>query len=217
LNSQRQPIAPAKAEAYRQSFITHVHLLIAMGFSRLDKSQLATMHEPAITGLIHESVETIFDDTNSPAWVDDYEIHDDPPIHDSVRTGKERRRVDIKLASRRTRPRCRFCFEAKSLNKSAGVSAYLGKDGLGQFITGAYSADQTAGGMLAYIQTESCNGWSAKVAAKIEIAKHRIGQGGEWLQATIDANLHNTYQTIHKRPKKLKNIQIIHTFLDCTG
>lgn len=75
-----------------------------------------------ITGLICKQMEAILDDPASPRWVDDCEIHDDPPVHDKVRQGKHRRRVDLKLTSRRFRPRCRFCFEAKCLNRIAGVA-----------------------------------------------------------------------------------------------
>ena len=174
------------------------------------------MHEPAISGLICEAIAAVLDDASSPDWVDDYEIHDDPPVHDRSRKGKHRRRVDIKLASRRTRPRSRFCFEAKVLNANAGVAAYLGNDGLGQFSSGSYSADQTEGGMLAYVQSDDCDSWCAKISTKLDATKHKVGRGGGWLQIAIDAALLNTYQTIHKRPKKLKNIRIIHTMLDCT-
>lgn len=45
------------------------------------------------------------------------------------------------IASGRFRPRPRFCFEAKCLNRIAGVAEYLGPDGLGQFITGSYAAN----------------------------------------------------------------------------
>lgn len=45
------------------------------------------------------------------------------------------------IASGRFRPRCRLCFEAKCLNRIAGVAEYLGPDGLGQFITGSYAAN----------------------------------------------------------------------------
>ena len=38
-------------------------------------------------------------------------------------------------------PRCRFCFEAQCLNRIADVAEYLGPDGLGQFITGSYAAN----------------------------------------------------------------------------
>ena len=214
--SRARGIAAAKADAYRQVFITHVHELLILGFSRLDRSQLSTMHEPAISGLICQAIANVFDDPNSPHWVDDYEIHDDPPVHDPTRTGKHRRRVDIKIASSRMRPRSKYCFEAKCLNSNAGVGDYLGKEGLGQFISGSYSSDQTEGGMIAYAQTKDCDYWVAKIAAKVDFAKYKTGRGGKWRPVVIVASHSHTYQTIHKRPNKLRNIRVAHVILDCT-
>lgn len=188
-----------------------------MGYSRLERSALPNLDEPEISGLICESIEAVFDDAKSPDWVDGYSIHDDPPVHDRKRQGTHRRRVDLKLQSHRSRPRLRFCFEAKSLKTSSSVSEYLGKDGLGRFLDGSYSSDQTIGGMIAYVQTENCDEWCSKIVAKLDTEAHKIGRGGMWTLATITNDLPHTYRTIHKRAKRLTNITIIHTLLDCTG
>lgn len=217
MRSRSKGIAPEKSDAYQDRFITHVHLLVWEGFLRVDRTSISTLHEPAISGLICKGISLVLDDAASPNWVDDYEIHDDPPVHDARRLGKHRRRVDIKLASRRFRPRTRFSFEAKSLNANAGAAEYLGKEGLGQFITGAYSADQTVGGMLAYVQTDDCDQWQAKIESKLDTTIHQLGLGGRWTNITIVKQLKHTSQSIHKRPGKLPNIRIIHTMLDCTN
>lgn len=217
MNSHSRGIAPAKANVYRGVFLKHVHVLLWMGYSNLNRSALSESDEPAISGLICESIESVLDDANSPDWVDGYEIHDDPPIHASKRQGKHRRRVDIRLDSRRTRPRIRFCFEAKILKQTSGVAKYLGDDGLGRFIDGSYSSDAPAGGMIAYVQDEDCTKWASKVSAKLDAKTHIIGRGGKWTQVVITGDLSHTYQTKHKRPKKLAYITIIHTLLDCTG
>ena len=150
-------VAPARADAYRDKFVADVHELIWMGFSRLPRIDLCNMHEPVISGLICKSIEEVLDDAGSPTWVIDYEIHDDPPVHSKTRQGKHRQRVDIKIASRRTRPRSRFSFEAKTLNESNGVADLLGKKGLGEFTSGSYASDQNMAGMLAYVQTDDCD------------------------------------------------------------
>lgn len=209
-------ISPAKSIAYRQRFIAHVHTLVWNGFTRLDRSLLPTLHEPEISGLICQMIAEILDDSTSPRWVDEYEVHDDPPVHDKNRTGKHRRRVDIKLASRRSRPRTRFCFEAKCLNNTAGVAEYLGKDGLGQFISGCYAATDDVSGMLAYVQTEGCNAWCVKIEARIDSQRHQIDQFGDWTKVSLIAENPHTFQSIHKRPSKLGNILVLHSFLDCT-
>lgn len=187
-----------------------------MGFSRLKRDELPKSHEPVISGMICEGIAKVLDDRASPRWVDDYEIHDDPPVHHESRKGKHRRRVDIKLASRRTRPRLRFGFEAKVLNPKAGVADYLGKDGLGLFVAGEYSASEGFAGMLAYVQSDDCDAWCTKLSAKLDKKTHKLGHGGQWKVVQIASELTHTFQTIHKRPK-LKNIRVVHTLLDCTG
>ena len=217
MNSHSKEIAPSKALAYRDAFVTHVHILLWMGYSRLERSALPNLDEPAISGLICESIEAVFDDATSPDWVDEYDVYDDPPVHDRKRRGKFRRRVDIKLKSRRARPRLRFCFEAKLLKSGSGVSAYLGKEGLGRFLDGSYSSDQTIGGMIAYVQDGDCDEWCSKVVAKLDKEAHQLGRGGSWTKVTITSDLRHTYRTIHKRANRLKNIAILHTLLNCTG
>ena len=217
MKSHSKGIAPSKAIAYRDAFVTHVHILLWMGYSRLDHSTLPGLDEPAISGLICKNIQAVFDDADSPDWVDDYGVHDDPPVHDRNRLGKHRRRVDIKLKSSRTRPRLRFCFEAKLLKSGSGVSAYLGKEGLGRFLDGSYSSDQTIGGMIAYVQDGDCDEWCSKVVAKLDTAAHQLGRGGSWTKVTITSDLRHTYRTIHKRVNRLKNIAILHTLLNCTG
>lgn len=217
MRSRLKGIAPKKLDTYQDSFVTHVHSLLWAGFLRIDRANISTMHEPAISGMICKGISLVFDDAASPDWVDDYEIHDDPPVHDAQRLGKHRLRVDIKLVSRRSRPRTRFSFEAKSLNANAGVADYLGSEGLGQFVTGAYSADQTVAGMLAYVQTDDCDQWQAKIESKIDTTIHQLGQGGLWKNIEIIKELKHTSHTIHKRPGRLPNICIIHTMLDCTN
>ncbi|MEP3481126.1 MAG: hypothetical protein ABJZ55_17895 [Fuerstiella sp.] len=216
MKSQSRGISAIRSWTYRRTFIEHVHVLVWRAYSQLDRSTLSVMDEPEISGLICEAIQVTLDDPNAPDWVDDYEIHDDPPVHDKSRKGKRRRRVDIKLASRRQRPRTRFCFEAKCLNKNAGVTDYLGKEGLGQFISGAYAASECDSGMLAYVQKDDCATWSGKIAAKVDTNKHKLGRGGTWRSILISELIEHCYQTIHNRPRSLKNITVLHTFLDCT-
>jgi len=216
VRSLSKGIAPERSIAYSQVFLEHVHLLIWHGYLQLDRSSLASLHEPAISGLICQEIERHLDDPQAPPWVTDYEIHDDPPVHDESRKGKNRRRVDIKLASRRTRPRIRFCVEAKCLNKNAGVADYLGKDGVGQFISGSYAAEETQAGMLAYVQTDDCDVWRGRIEKSLNTKKHKLGRSGQWRTRHVTSAIPFCCQTVHVRPKKLRNIVILHTLLDCT-
>ncbi len=215
MRTKSKRVDPAKIEAYRSTFVKHVHLLVFRAHSRLDRASLQSLHEPAITGLICQQIEAILDDPASPRWVDDYEIHDDPPVHDKKRQGKHRRRVDLKLASRRFRPRCRFCFEAKCFNETSGVADYLGPEGLGQFITGSYAAGDLQAGMLAYVQTDESDTWCLKIAKKMNPKTHRLTNLGVWTQICVSKEIGNSFRTIHKRPKGLREVVVVHTCLDC--
>jgi len=217
VRSRTKGIAPAKSDEYFQTFIEHVHQLVWHGYSQLKHSTLSSLHEPAISGQICEQIEKYMDDPKASVWVSDYEIHDDPPVHDKSRDGKNRRRVDIKLASRRSRPRTRFCFEAKCLNKKSGAADYLGKDGLGQFVTASYAATESHAGMLAYVQSEDCDAWCEKIQQKVDNKKHRLSDAGHWKAISITRVIQHCYQTIHTRPRKLPNVVVLHTLLDCTS
>lgn len=215
MRANRKQIDPAKIDAYRSTFNKHVHLLVWQGYSRLNRQQLQSMHEPAITGSICEQIEHILDDPKSPQWVDDYEIHDDPPVHAPSRQGRNRRRVDLKLASRRYRPRARFCFEAKCLNKTTGVADYLGPDGLGQFISGGYAANDSHAGMLGYVQTDDCDVWRAKIAKQIDVNTHRLANSGGWIHISIANEISHCNRTIHLRTKTDCSLVLFHTLLNC--
>jgi hypothetical protein len=201
---------------YRAAFIRNVHLLLYMGYLRLIPKTLSNANEPAISGALCEAIEQVLDDPRSDDWVDDFEVHDDPPVHHLNRKGKRRRRVDIKLASRIMRPRLRFCFEAKRLGKRNGAGKYFGTDGLGRFVDGSYAGDQDVGGMLGYVQSDDCNAWSIKVAKAVDVTVHRVTNRGNWTAARICPHLTHTFTTEHDRAQNCGQITIYHTLLEFT-
>ncbi len=184
-----------------------------MGYARLTPNGFAKSNEPAISGALCEAIENVLDDPQSEDWVDDFEIHDDPPVHDPKRKGKRRRRVDVKLASRLTRPRLRFCFEAKRLGKRNSAGKYFGVDGLGRFIDGSYAADQHIGGMLGYVQSDDCNSWATKVSKFVNAQTHRLTKDGTWTATTICPQLLHTFTTEHIRSRNYGRITVYHTLL----
>jgi hypothetical protein len=201
---------------YRAAFIRNVHLLLYMGYARLNRRNFSNSNEPVISGALCEAIEQVLDDPRSDDWVDDFEVHDDPPVHHQSRKGKRRRRVDIKLASRLMRPRLRFCFEAKRLGKRNGASKYFGTDGLGRFVDGSYAGDQDVGGMLGYVQSDDCGVWSAKVGKAVDIKLQRMTKGGSWTATKVCPQLAHTFTTEHDRAQNCGQIMIYHTLLEFT-
>jgi len=210
------PRRSLNAALYRAAFIRNVHLLLYMGYVRLNPKSLSNANEPTISGALCEAIEQVLDDPLSDDWVDDFEVHDDPPVHHPSRKGKKRRRVDIKLASRRIRPRLRFCFEAKRLGKRNGAGKYFGTDGLGRFLDGSYAGNQDVGGMLGYVQSDDCNSWSTKMRKAVDIKLHRVTCGGNWTATKVCPHLTHMFATAHDRMQNCGRITIYHTLLEFT-
>jgi len=213
LKRSRSVHSSANNQLYRAAFIRNVHLLLYMGYVRLNLKSFHDADEPDISGALCKAIEEALDDPQSDGWVDDFEVHDDPPVHQEGRTGKRRRRVDIKLSSRIERPRLRFCFEAKRLGKHSGVDKYLGPDGLTRFLDGSYGAEHDSGGMLGYIQSDDCTLWADKLKRGIETVKHRLTNDGGWRRLKVCEQIKHTYRTKHVRHQRLGEIIIYHTLL----
>ena len=215
MKRRTSPQFSANSGKYREAFIRHVHSLVYLGFERMDRKQLREAAEPDISGALCEAIEQVLDDPESDDWVDDYEIHDDPPVHDAKRKGKRRRRVDLRLASRIVRPRLRFCFEAKVLGPNNGAGKYFGHDGLGRFIDGSYAAEAETSGMLGYVQSDDCDTWAEKLSAALDSSKHHVSRNGKWTLDVVVEQLTHTFRTKHRRIRKLPIIEIFHTLLGC--
>jgi len=144
----------------------HAHELVALGYQQMNSSRYANWEEPAITGELVRVMRKLIESDNAPGWAVYYAIGDDPPLNVAGRHGKFRPRVDIEFERtgvRGLRPRLRF--EAKRLGKTTGhtVSAYLGAEGMGCFISGKYPLTHDEAGMLGYVQTGSEKEWSDQV------------------------------------------------------
>ena len=158
---------PALFQTYAKQLRAHAHRLIAEGYARMDKAAFASEQEPAITGeLVRQMRAYLESGAGVPAWVRHYSIHDDPPLNVDGRLGKARPRVDIEFERVAYGPRPRLRFEAKRLNSTNGhtVSVYLGRDGLGCFLSGRYPATHGEAGMLGYVQSEDETAWSERIA-----------------------------------------------------
>ena len=158
---------PDLFEAYARQLRAHAHRLIAEGYTRMDKVAFAGEQEPAITGeLVRQMRAYLESGEGTPTWVCYYSIHDDPPLSVDGKRGKARPRVDIEFerVSRGSRPRLRF--EAKRLNSTTGhrVSVYLGRKGLGCFLSGKYPTTHGEAGMLGYVQSEDEATWAERIA-----------------------------------------------------
>lgn len=153
----------AQKAIYRQAFIRNCFILLLRGYARLKPNDLQNAEEPHITGEIVRSIREALEAENAEAWMQDYEILDDPPQNIAGKFGKNRPRIDIEFLRVIRGPRPRFHIEAKRLYRTRSVNEYFGDEGLGMFVVGTYAADQTSAGMLGYVQTENSQAWLGRL------------------------------------------------------
>lgn len=204
-----------KNQLYRQSFVNHVHQLIAAGYSRMERAPLRDQEEPAITGFLVREIRQYIESQEAPEWAHSFAVHDDPPINYRDTTGRSRPRADIEMERTQPGPRARFQFEAKRLYRGSSVSEYLGQNGLQNFLSGRYAAEHEDAGMIGYVQAQPVHDWVARIEKRMEDNRKELlldAKGEAW-QPRADPWLESSFSSLHRRPGKA--ILIHHTFLTC--
>jgi hypothetical protein len=207
--------ATSNASDLRKAFVQWVHQLVQLGYERLTPADHANEEEPAITGFLVEAIDNVLSDRAKP-WMTRFSVHDDPPVNDGRRKGKQRKRVDLRIDSGHFRPRARFRFEAKRLGKRHPVTIYLGAEGLGCFLRGDYAREEDEAGMLGYVQFGDLEDWGGKI--RDELAKtpnsYAVDPEVAFSPHTITSSeLLKTYRSQHNRSTVGRSIGIIHTLL----
>jgi hypothetical protein len=200
---------------YWDAFRRDVFRLLVMGYERLASAQYNTYEEPDITGELVKEIRHVTEDPASPQWAMPFAIHDDPPLNDSKRLGKWRKRIDIEFELTDTRPHPRYFFEAKRLSRKSHTGAYRGPKGMGEYLVGNYARDSHEAGMLAYVQTENQSAWANRISNVIRkrAAAVMLTQDGQWTRVDMVAGLQYIYRTKHNRPALGRSITLFHIFL----
>lgn len=202
--------------AYAAALRFHAHELIALGYERMDNPSYVKWEEPAITGELIRVMRELLESDEVPDWAVYYSIADDPPLNVAGKLGKSRPRVDIEFERsgvRGLRPRLRF--EAKRLGKTSGhtVSAYLGADGMGCFISGKYPLTHDEAGMLGYLQSGSEKDWSDQIEGALSENADKYCVAPEPYHQQKICTLEHTYVSHHYAMPKASIIIIHHVFL----
>ncbi len=204
---------------YDRLFLPRVYRLVKLGYDRMKPADHAHSQETAITGFLVEAIDAVLD---RPAvrWMKFYSVYDDPPVNEPKRrrqrrTGRGRKRIDIRIDLTRTSPRTRFCFECKRLGRDHPAAKYLGADGLGRFLRGEYAREDARAGMLGYIQSDDEEIWAGKIEAAIASAEdhYAIQHDSPWRQEPVINELIHTYRSGHSRGRGRRPIEIYHTLL----
>jgi hypothetical protein len=204
-------------EAYEEAFRLDVHQLLAWGYTDARSLITSNSEEEEITGLIVEAIETRLDDPLTDERYSRYEVAEDKPLPGETRTGKRRRRADIRIRSTVRKPRPRYLFEGKRLRRNGfGVSKYLGDSGLKRFILeSSYSAYTNFGSMVAYVQSDTPAEWAVDLAAAFERSPSQWNAEGGFVRDTVIDCIEYCFVTAHVRATAEK-VSIHHVLLDCT-
>jgi hypothetical protein len=211
-------ISPDRTILYRLAFIRNCHILLLRGYEVIKAADLSQAEETSITGELVRGVREVLESEDAEAWMQNFEVLDDPPQNIPGKLGRSRPRADIefvRLSGRGKRPR--FHIEAKRLYRSNSVEKYFGDDGWGCFIVGRYADKEGAGGMLGYVQTDTALDWLGRLktgfAERTEVL--RVALGTRLAEAGYLQDLGPLQISRHARePITLGQIEIFHLLLD---
>ena len=186
-----------------------------MGYQRLNSAKYRDRDEPEITGELARAVREAGEDPSAPRWTARYAVRDELPVKAPGRFGKHRKVVDIEFVRVQPGPRPRLLFEAKRLRDGSSVGQYVGKDGLGCFLSGDYALDQQEAGMLGYVQTDGEVAWAQRIRSRLEQKRDdcAIRRDGGWQAVAMAPGLRYTYRTRHDRKAVGSPITIYHVLL----
>lgn len=199
----------------RRVFVNRVHQVLQEGYDRLDAAAHAGTPEPAITGRLVEAMEAFLKDMAAPDWADYFSVHDDPPVNDGERFGKDRNRIDIKVRASRPRPGTTFSFEAKRLARGYTVSKYLGPEGLGCILCGDYARGEDEAGMIGYVQDDDAAYWAGEIeeTIKADPAAHEVDGAGWWKPHTFASGPRHVFVSVHARKAVGRPVVVYHSLL----
>ncbi len=195
--------------------------LIIAGHEKLTENttDYSNEEEPNITGELARCANEYIDSTSSETWASFYDVKDESPENTKGRLGKHRKKVDIVCTRTGTRPRSHMKFEAKRLKKTTRftVGEYVGKTGIGEFISGNYAPESDTAGMLGYIQSDDCDYWAGQIADALDKKKKEVHviKDGQWQKARFE-NVNDCYKTRHNRLTVERELLVYHLLLDFT-
>lgn len=181
-----------------------------------DSNDYSDVVEEDITGDLTEAIQSFINSSDSPDEAMRYYVHDELRENTKGRKGKHRKRVDIACVLTGRKPQQVMKFEAKRL-RSPGypASKYIGKEGLGEFISGNYAPESDIVGMLGYVQSSDCQHWAGELEGAIQKEKKSIclHKNSRWEKAGF-GNIDHCFTTLHNRKGKNCDLLVYHLLLD---
>lgn len=190
---------PRLHDLYIVELREHALALVWLGYLRMEPAAFAESDEDEITGELVRHMRAATEDSGAPTWVEHYSVSEQVRSTIAGKLGKRRPIVDIEFERHRRGNRPRLRFEAKRLGRGAGVSDYLGSEGLGAFLVGHYSRTHGEAGMMGYVQAGSETKWADGLATALNTnpQKYRLRPDGRWKLLPVAEAPPHSYETGH--------------------
>lgn len=201
---------------YEDYLRSEVHEIIALGFAAARKRITASLHEEVITQYIAESIQGIFNSSQAPDFVDNYNLKEESPINHTHHLGKNRKKTDLVIEHQHAglRPRPWFIFESKRLKTPSNtVAKYCGNSGIERFVDCRYASAYPEAGMLAYVQSDDIKTWETRLLSKLKKSK-KLFLKLPVSRVNIVKMFTDEWHTRHHRLNG-QSIDIYHILLDC--
>ncbi|MBT9545713.1 MAG: hypothetical protein IV090_10030 [Candidatus Sericytochromatia bacterium] len=209
-----------KPDALWQTYFSRVrecvHQLLAWGYEDIKSKVTPENQEEDITGWLTEAIDLRFNDRDTPQEYEHYHIGEETHVPHVSASGKNRKRIDIVISNSHTKPRPKFCFEAKRLKKGTHtIRKYTGDGGMQCFLKCEYAVEQPEAGMLAYIQDLSPDHWFRQLQKIFDNSKEdptlNIVEPLKKVQVLKD--LPHEWESKHTRSDG-SHLDLLHVFLD---
>lgn len=208
-----QRVSPKLTAPVWAAFRRHSHRFLAIGYQEALPRILAEPDEETdITGYICEALKDWF--RSHPKESEGFEVHDDPPLRQSGKTGKRRSRTDI-IITYAAGMRPEFFFEAKRLHRKKAVAArYTDAGGMGCFISGRYARNYNETAMIGYVQTETPQRWHDELRERVQNESVALQLNGSEIAVRFQGAFPLEWASIHRREGN-SPLSILHILLDC--
>jgi hypothetical protein len=212
-------------DEYLAALRKDAHLLLAWGYSDARRELPNARDEYDITDLLAAAMEQRINDPLTPERFTLYSVHNERPVSPARQRGKERPKLDIQIQRNGVRPKPCYTLEAKRLrdDDTAGaidsVRHYIGDQGVGRFVTGAYDPGAVEAAMLACIQAHDAEFWLGHFAAAfsedVSSGRNRLKIIEQFERCQIIADLPDEASSTHHRNDG-SAIRLLHIVISCT-
>ena len=194
-----------------EAFRRDVFQLISWGYQEMEPEIRRRAKEEDITGLIRQGINRRLDD-ELPLRFSFYSAHNEDPVDDAGRFGKNRPRIDIAIECACRPVRKRYRLEAKRCATSSyPIRKYT--EGIPPFLGGQYARDSPEAGMLGLVQTDTPAYWKSQLDSTLP-TDSSLACVVLLDEVDLPTEVSIMSGSVHDRANGTQ-ITLFHAFLDC--